>query len=122
MFLINTQSNEPIYEQIKRQIVRFIEAGVLQPDEKLISVRSLAQQLNINPNTVQKAYQELEAEGILYTLPKKGVFVRGLPASASVNGVETEVRQLLQLCRKLKISTEELIEMIRKEGENDVDR
>ena len=51
MFLINTQSNEPIYEQIKRQIVRFVEAGVLQPDEKLISVRSLAQQLNINPNT-----------------------------------------------------------------------
>ena len=122
MFLINTQSNEPIYEQLKRQIVRFIEAGVLQPDEKLISVRSLAQQLNINPNTVQKAYQELEAEGILYTLPKKGVFVRGLPASARVSGVETEVRQLLQLCRKLKISTEELIEMIRKEGENDVDR
>lgn len=72
MFLINTQSNEPIYEQIKRQIVRFVEAGVLQPDEKLISVRSLAQQLNINPNTVQKAYQELEAEGVLYTLPKKG--------------------------------------------------
>ena len=65
MFLINTQSNEPIYEQIKRQIVRFVEAGVLQPDEKLISVRSLAQQLNINPNTVQKAYQELEVEGVL---------------------------------------------------------
>ena len=62
LFLINTQSNEPIYEQIKRQIVRFVEAGVLQPDEKLISVRSLAQQLNINPNTVQKAYQELEAQ------------------------------------------------------------
>ena len=58
LFLINTLSNEPIYEQIKRQIVRFVEAGVLQPDEKLISVRSLAQQLNINPNTVQKAYQE----------------------------------------------------------------
>ena len=122
MFLINTQSNEPIYEQIKRQIVRFVEAGVLQPDEKLISVRSLAQQLNINPNTVQKAYQELEAEGVLYTLPKKGVFVSGRPANGKVCGVETEVRQLLQLCRKLKISTEELIEIIRKEGKNDVDR
>ena len=96
MFLINTQSNEPIYEQIKRQIVRFVEAGVLQPDEKLISVRSLAQQLNINPNTVQKAYQELEVEGVLYTLPKKGVCPRpacewkslrcgnGSPAAAEV--------------------------------------
>jgi len=121
LFLINTQSNEPIYEQIKRQIVRFVEAGVLQPDEKLISVRSLAQQLNINPNTVQKAYQELEAEGVLYTLPKKGVFVRGRPANGKVCGVETEVRQLLKLCRTLKISTDELIEIIRKEGENNVD-
>ena len=118
MFLINTQSNEPIYEQIKRQIVRFVEAGVLQPDEKLISVRSLAQQLNINPNTVQKAYQELEVEGVL---PKKGVFVRGRPANGKVCGVETEVRQLLKLCRTLKISTDELIEIIRKEGENNVD-
>ena len=115
MFLINSQSNEPIYEQIKRQIRRFIQAGVLQPDEKLISVRALAQQLNINPNTVQKAYQELESEGILYTLPKKGVFIRGL--SEKGNGlfpIEAEVKQLLQLCSKAGITTEELIAIIRK--------
>ena len=107
-----------------RRISQFLfypEAGVLQPDEKLISVRSLAQQLNINPNTVQKAYQELEAEGVLYTLPKKGVFVRGQPANGKVCGVETEVRQLLKLCCILKISMDELIEIIRKEGENNVD-
>lgn len=75
MYLINLQSKESIYEQIKKQIVRFIELGVLKPNDKLPSVRMLASELGINPNTVARAYQELEQDGIIYTLNKKGVFV-----------------------------------------------
>lgn len=75
MYLINLQSKESIYEQIKKQIVRFIELGVLKPNDKLPSVRMLASDLGINPNTVARAYQELEQDGIIYTLNKKGVFV-----------------------------------------------
>ena len=77
MFLINLQGKESIYEQIRSQIEKFITAGILKPDDKLPSVRTLAQELGINPNTVMKAYQELEKNGYIYTLNKKGVFVAG---------------------------------------------
>ena len=75
MFLINLQGKESIYEQIKSQIERFITNGVLKPNDKLPSVRTLAEDLGINPNTVMKAYQELEKNGYIYTVNKKGVFV-----------------------------------------------
>lgn len=77
MFLINLKSNESIFEQIKKQIVRFIEIGILKPNDKLPSVRMLASDLGINPNTVARAYSELEADGVIYTINKKGVFVSG---------------------------------------------
>lgn len=75
MFLINLKGNESIFTQIKKQIIRFIEIGVLKPNDKLPSVRMLASDLGINPNTVARAYSELESEGIIYTINKKGVFV-----------------------------------------------
>ncbi len=75
MFLLNMQSKQPIYEQIKTQILRFIEAGVLMPGDRLPSVRQLAQDNGINPNTVAKAYAELERAGYVYNMPKKGVYV-----------------------------------------------
>ena len=76
MYLINLQGKESINEQIKKQIIRFVDLGVLKPNDKLPSVRMLAQDLGINPNTVAKAYQQLEEEGIIYTINKKGVFVQ----------------------------------------------
>ena len=75
MFLINLQGKESIYEQIRQQIEKFIRSGILKPDDRLPSVRALADDLGINPNTVMKAYQELEKNGYIYTVNKKGVFV-----------------------------------------------
>ncbi len=75
MFLIDTQSKMSINQQLKTQILRLKELGVLNVDEKLPSVREMAVELGINPNTVQKAYSELEVEGVIYTLPKKGAFI-----------------------------------------------
>jgi len=74
-FLINLQGKDSIYEQIKGQIEKFITSGIMKPDEKLPSVRYLANDLGVNPNTVMKAYQELEKNGYIYTVNKKGVFV-----------------------------------------------
>ena len=59
MFVIDAQSKLPIFEQLKKQILEFITIGVLVPNDKLPSVRSLASQIGVNPNTVAKAYQEL---------------------------------------------------------------
>ena len=75
MFLLNLQSKVPIYEQIQTQILRFIEAGVLRPGDKLPSVRQLAQENGINPNTAVRIYQELEREGVCRTRRGLGTFV-----------------------------------------------
>lgn len=77
MFTINLHGKKTIYEQIKDQIIRFIGLGIIAPNDKMPSVRQLAYELNINPNTVAKAYQELEKSGYIYILPKKGAFVAG---------------------------------------------
>lgn len=73
--MIDNRSGVPFFEQIKKQIQEFISIGVLQPNDKLPSVRSLASQLGINPNTVAKAYQVLEEQGYLYSEKGKGCFI-----------------------------------------------
>lgn len=75
MFSINYRDSRPIYEQVKDSLRRAIITGVIKPDEKVPSVRDLAGQLAINPNTIQKAYRELETEGYIYSVPGKGSFV-----------------------------------------------
>lgn len=94
MFLLNLQSKEPINEQIQNQILRFIEAGVLKPGDRLPSVRSLASENGINPNTVARAYSEMEKNGYVYNLPKKGVYVAGNAGSMHDRNVSAVLRQL----------------------------
>ena len=64
----------PIYEQLKQECKRLILSGIIAPGEKLPSVRELAGSLSINPNTIQRAYRELEADGYLISVPGKGSF------------------------------------------------
>ena len=78
MISINTRDTRPIYEQIKEGLCRLILSGVLQTGERLPSVRELAGQLAINPNTIQRAYRELEHEGFIYSMTGKGSFVSPL--------------------------------------------
>lgn len=75
MICIDYKSRKPIYEQIIDNIKSLIVSGVLKRDEQLPSVRQMAQELAINPNTIQKAYTELEREGIIYSLKGRGSFV-----------------------------------------------
>lgn len=75
MLTLNYRDSRPIYEQIKDGLRRMVVSGALAPDEKLPSVRALATQLSINPNTIQRSYNELEAEGLIYSVPGKGSFV-----------------------------------------------
>ena len=75
MISINYRHPRPIYEHIKFSLRRLILSGTMQPDERLPSVRELSAQLAVNPNTVQRAYRELEAEGYIYSVAGKGSFV-----------------------------------------------
>ena len=75
MFQLNYRDTKPIYEQVKDGILQMIYTQVLSPEEKLPSVREMASRLAINPNTISRAYKELEQEGILYTQSGIGTFV-----------------------------------------------
>jgi len=72
---LNYRDAKPIYEQVKTGIRKLVYSNVLSPDEKLPSVRELASKLAINPNTISRAYKELEQEGFLYTQTGIGTFV-----------------------------------------------
>ena len=74
MININFRDSRPIYEQVKTTLRKLIVSGAMSPDEKLPSVRELASQLVINPNTIQRAYRELEQESYIISIPGKGSY------------------------------------------------
>lgn len=75
MILINYKDRRPIYEQIVEKLSELMVTGVLEQDSQLPSVRSLAVELSINPNTIQRAYSELERSGYIYSVKGRGSFV-----------------------------------------------
>lgn len=77
MIWIDYKDATPIYEQIVSRFKNLIVRGALKPDEKMPSVRTLAMELSINPNTIQKAYMQLEQQGFIYTVKGRGNFVTG---------------------------------------------
>ena len=89
MLNLDYRDARPIYEQVRDNLRRLMVSGAIQEGEKLPSVRSLASNLAINPNTIQRAYESLEAEGYVYSIPGKGSF------AAPRTGVDEERRDRL---------------------------
>ncbi|BCB02259.1 GntR family transcriptional regulator [Bacillus sp. KH172YL63] len=115
MFELDLRSRKPIYEQLVEKLKELIINEVLKPDEQLPSVRALAQQLTINPNTIQKAYRELETQRYIYSVKGRGSFVN--PSSHIQNGekimkVKEELAKLLSEALYLGITPEDLRQMI----------
>ena len=77
MYQLDLQSRTPIYQQLKEKILWLIMAGAIGPGDPLPSVRVMARELGINPNTVAKAYQDLEKSGLIYSVAGKGSFISG---------------------------------------------
>ena len=75
MYQIDNQSRQAVYEQIVEQVEKYVLIGVLQGGDKIPSVRSLSLELKVNPNTVQRAYTELERSNVIVTAPGRGAFV-----------------------------------------------
>ena len=103
MIHLDYRDSRPIYEQVKDSLRRLMVTGVLAPGDKLPSVRSMDTQLSINPNTIQRAYRQLEMEGWIATVPGKGCFVCGCPANdpqqelKCLNTLEETVQRLLAM-------------------------
>lgn len=117
MLTLNYRDSRPIYGQIKDGLRRMIVSGALEPGEKLPSIRAMAVDLAINPNTIQRAYNELEGEGYIYSVPGKGSFATGETGAGASRRQELweKTRELVAELRYLGVSQEELMALLQEE-------
>jgi len=109
MIVLDYRDSRPLYQQVKDSLRRMMLTGLLEPDEKLPSVRSLATQLAINPNTIQRAYSQLETEGYVYTVSGRGTFVCEVREQNRQRRAEVtaRVQPLMEELRDLGMTREE---------------
>lgn len=119
---ISNNTDTPIYEQLKNEIIRAIMTGEVKPGDSLMSMRALAKELKISIITTKRAYQDLEQEGYVYSVVGKGTFVSEQNASIQKERVlldiEKNIEELLKTAHQIDLPTEELIDMIHVIGED----
>ncbi|WP_028234309.1 GntR family transcriptional regulator [Pseudobutyrivibrio sp. MD2005] len=125
MIQLNYRDSKPIYEQIKDGLRRLVVTGAIKKDEKFPSVRELATSLSINPNTIQKAYRELEQEGYIYTIAGKGSYAAEKADVTSGRNEELMkefdeiVKELLYLCEDKDILIKRIEELAKGGADDD---
>ena len=120
MIHLDYRDSRPIYSQIRESLRSQILCGILAQGDKLPSVRELAAELVINPNTIQRAYRELEMEGLIVSVPGKGSFVCDLPTSemADLQPLWDELDRAASQLTALGVRTETIIHHLRQGGDN----
>ncbi len=120
MFSISVSNREPIYTQLEKNIIRYINLGVYEKNSMLPSVRALACELGINPNTVSKAYKNLEANGVVYTVAGKGVFVKGDSMLTNIHKMAAdEIKNVLKDAKNSGVEKTEVISIINEVWDGD---
>jgi GntR family transcriptional regulator len=121
LFHVNASSGVPIYVQIESQVKNAIAAGALKADQPVHSVRKLAAELGINPNTVARAYQELERDGVIVTVPGGGTYVaEQVPRLLKVEKlrrIQPYVRQIAVEGIQLGLTNEDILRLLQEELE-----
>lgn len=114
MIIIDYRSRTPIFEQIKEQIMNLINIGELKPDDKLPSIRQLASDLNLNVNTVKRAFQDLETEKVTYSIPGKGVFISptAIANEFVLDNAECELKRILASSKAKGVTQERIIALV----------
>ena len=120
MILIDYKDRRPIYEQVIEKFQQIILCGILAPGDAMPSVRSLAMELSINPNTIQRAYQELERSGYIYSVKGKGSFVSdtGIAAELKRNEQQKELNAYVSKVLATGVTEQELAVMLEVAVEN----
>lgn len=113
MFDIDLTSRTPIYEQLYKKVVELIMKGILQTNAQLPSVRSLAKELGVNPNTVAKAYSQLEHDGVIYSFSGRGSFVAKISHSDLREFAFEDFDRAVAEALDSSVTKDELIERIR---------
>lgn len=115
MITLNFKDKRPIYEQVIDRLKELMVVGALPENTQLPSVRSLAVELSINPNTIQRAYAELERQGYIYSLKGRGNFVAENERlrDLKIDEVKEKIRDVIDEARKLGLRDEEIIAVIR---------
>ena len=115
--LIDNKSGTPIYDQIYTQIKNQILSGELEPDSALPSIRELAKDLRISFITTKRAYEELEKDGFLYTIPAKGCYVaprnKELLREENLKKIEANIDEILRLAAACGLNQADVLEMVR---------
>ena len=104
MFQLDSFSRVPVYEQIINQLEHFILTGILVADTQIPSVRNLSVSLSINPNTIQKAYAELDRNGIIYSVPGRGCFITKEAKEILSSQKQEKLSTLKDLVNELKLA------------------
>ncbi len=115
MFQLDLRSRLPIYMQIVEKLKELIINNVLKPDEQLPSVRALAQQIAINPNTIQKAYRELESQGYAYSIVGRGSFVYDIQhgeTNEKLEKIKVSLEKMMSEALYIGLTNEELLQMV----------
>ena len=119
---IDNRSTQPIYDQVFSQIKNQILSGELRADEPLPSIRSLARDLRISVVTTKRAYEELEKEGLIYTVAAKGSFVAERSSSLlreeSLRKIEEHMDEIVRLASLCGLDREEVLNMLRYQMED----
>lgn len=114
--VISNTTNLPIYEQIIRAVKNEIIAGNIKEDDPLPSIRGLARDLQISIITTNRAYEELEKEGLIYSKAGKGFFVSkqntNMLMEKKIQGMENDIQELVRECKRTGITKEEMLGMI----------
>ena len=117
MFLVNPKSKQPLYEQLVDQLRRQLILGAVKAGAPLPSVRQLASELGINPNTIQKAYRCMEDEGMIVSVPGRGSFVSenlSEMLAKQVSEQESKLLTMLRTCRELGLTKENVVRLAEK--------
>lgn len=104
MFQIDSFSRVPVYEQIIKQVESFVLKDILQADTQIPSVRNLSVTLSINPNTIQKAYSELDRKGIIYSVPGRGCFITKEAKNILSEHKKEKLSSLIEIIAELKLA------------------
>lgn len=117
MINLDYQSRMPIYEQIVQAIERYVALEILKPEEQIPSIRDMAAELGINPNTVKKAYSILEQKGVIVTLSTKGTFIAEKTDKFLEKAIEDKINSIKKIINELEkygVPKEKILEKISK--------